>query len=73
MISGFASIEQRGFTYSEIHRMQCEARWCLDRMEKDARLRYLELVSKARGEDAAQELRAEIVRQWSARKEAAKV
>jgi hypothetical protein len=54
--------------YSEAHRRFHEARWVLKRYRvKKTRQGYLERARRARGEDAAHELREEMLKQWQAK------
>jgi len=58
---------ERGFTWSEEYRHQCEVRWLLrKRVEsRSEALNYLSKVRDRRGEEAAKALERDVRDQWS--------
>lgn len=56
-------------TDSEDFRRYCEAKWALRRYRsKNTRIRYLDLVEEKRGAKAREELRAEMLKIWEAKR-----
>ncbi|MHA6905389.1 DUF7696 family protein [Ralstonia syzygii subsp. celebesensis] len=51
-------------TYTEQHRLECEARHVCNLPDRERRLAYLEVVAKRRGQEARDALAAEVHRQW---------
>ena len=57
-------------SYSEAYRRYCEASWVLKKFRsKRTRMQYLAAVANRRGEQAAAELRAEMLRIYNHKKE----
>jgi hypothetical protein len=54
-------------TWSERHRVECEARWVM-RLPKSKRVEYYTKVKEHRGEKAAMKLLDEVNRQWRLRR-----
>lgn len=62
---------QASFKETEMWRLQCEARHCLDWYSKEERQKYLASVEKHRGKQGADYLKAAIMVEWNKRKDAA--
>ena len=60
-------------SYSEAYRRYCEASWVLKKFRsKRTRMQYLAAVARRRGEQAAAELRAEMLRVWQHKEQSKK-
>ena len=62
---------ERGFTWTEQHRHECEVRHVLALPGHEARREYLDAVERRRGRPAADALRADVRALFEARKGAA--
>ena len=58
----------RGPTWTEQHRLACEARHVLALPSKEQRNQYLADIEEFRGKPAAEQLRAAVVSAWEARR-----
>jgi hypothetical protein len=58
---------ERGFTWTEEWRQECEARAVLKRPTQEARRAWLDEIEKVRGKAARASLEAAILREWERR------
>ena len=59
------------FKETEMWRLECEARHCLDWYDKEERQKYLAMVEKHRGKQGVDYLKSAIMVEWKKRKDAA--
>lgn len=57
-------MNDRGHTYSDQYRHECEVRYVLSLPGKERRRAYLEAVDKLRGKAAGDRLRQDILKAW---------
>lgn len=58
----------RGFTYSEQHRHECEVRHVLALSTRHERADYIAVVTKRRGDAAGERMRTDLSAAWAARR-----
>lgn len=56
-------------TYTEAHRLRCEALFVCSIRSKDARIKYIDKITEKRGGVAAKKLHDEVVKQWGKRQQ----
>ena len=54
---------------TEARRHECEVSFILSMPHRANRTRYLDLVRKARGEEAAERLKEDVIKRWEERKQ----
>ncbi len=60
--------DQRGFTYTEQHRHDCEVRYVMKMPSRALRAEYLDSLVKWRGQAAVDCIKADLVALWEARR-----
>lgn len=60
----------RGFTYTEQHRHECEVRHVMALPTRQARADYIASITKRRGEAAGERMRADLSTAWASRRQA---